>query len=72
MLADKPSKMLETPPTQSQQMPQKTIMQYIEYEPISLDELVVLSKLPVSEIQAQLMMEELNGTLEPLSAGRWK
>lgn len=50
----------------------KSIMQYIEYEPISLDELVVLSKLPVSEIQAQIMIEELNGTLEALSAGRWR
>jgi DNA processing protein len=50
----------------------KSIMQYIEYEPISLDELVVLSKLPVSEIQAQVMIQELNGTLEALSAGRWR
>lgn len=48
------------------------IMQHIEYEPISLDELVVLSKLPVSEIQSQLMMLVLSGKIEALSAGRWQ
>lgn len=51
---------------------QDGIMQYIEYEPISLDEIVVLSKLPVSEIQSQIMIKVLSGELEALSAGRWR
>jgi Predicted Rossmann fold nucleotide-binding protein involved in DNA uptake len=45
---------------------------FIEYEPISLDELVVLSKLPVSEIQSQLLLLELSGDIEALSAGRYR
>ena len=48
------------------------LLSYIEYEPISLDELVVLSKMPASEIQAQLMMLELSGKIEALSGGRWR
>lgn len=48
------------------------LLHYIEFEPIGLDELVVLSKLPVSEIQSQLMMLELEGRIEALSAGRWR
>ena len=48
------------------------LMRYIEYEPISLDELVVLSKMPASEIQAQLMLLELEGVIESLSGGRWR
>lgn len=51
---------------------QKGIMAFIEYEPISLDELSVLSKLPVSEIQSQLIMLVLSGELEAMSAGRWR
>lgn len=48
------------------------ILKYIEYDPIGLDELVVLSKMPVSEIQSQLTLLELSGEVEALSAGRWR
>lgn len=48
------------------------LLDYIEFDPISLDELVVLSKLPVSDIQGQLLMLELEGRIEALSAGRWR
>ncbi|MBD3754766.1 MAG: DNA-protecting protein DprA [Gammaproteobacteria bacterium] len=48
------------------------LLAFIEYEPISLDELVVLSKLPVSEIQSQLLLLELSGDIEALSAGRYR
>lgn len=51
---------------------QSKLLQWIEFEPISLDELAVLSKLPVSQIQAELMMLELSGQIEKLSAGRWR
>lgn len=48
------------------------LLRHIEFEPIGLDELVVLSKLPVSDIQSQLLMLELEGKVEALSAGRWR
>lgn len=48
------------------------LLRYIEFDPIGLDELVVLSKLPVSDIQSQLLMLELDGRIEALSAGRWR
>lgn len=48
------------------------VLKYIEYDPIGLDELVVLSKMPVSEIQSQLTLLELSGEVEALSAGRWR
>jgi len=48
------------------------ILQWVEYEPIGIDELVVLSKMPVSQIQTELLMLELNGTVEAMSAGRWR
>lgn len=48
------------------------LLSLIEYEPMGLDELVVLSKLPVSEIQAELVMLELSGEIEAMSAGRWR
>lgn len=48
------------------------LLQWIEYEPISLDELAVLSKWPVSEIQSQLLILEVTGRIEALSAGRWR
>ncbi|KUJ74371.1 DNA processing protein DprA [Thiomicrospira sp. XS5] len=51
---------------------QQGILKYIEFEPIGLDELAVLSKLPVSDIQSQLLMLELSGDIEALSAGRWR
>lgn len=48
------------------------ILEHIGYEPIGLDELAVLSKSPVSVIQGQLMMLELAGNIEAMSAGRWR
>lgn len=52
--------------------PQQPILAYIEYEPISVDELVVLSKRPIFEIQSQLTLLELSGEIEAMSAGRWR
>ncbi len=51
---------------------QSPILAHIGYEPIGLDELLVLSKIPVSAIQGQLMMLELSGDIEAMSAGRWR
>lgn len=48
------------------------LLKWIEFEPISLDELAVLSKWPVSEIQSQLLVLEVTGQIEALSAGRWR
>jgi len=48
------------------------ILEYIGYEAIGMDELVVLSKCPVYDIQSQLMLLELSGHVEKLSAGRWR
>ncbi|RUM90180.1 MAG: DNA-protecting protein DprA [Thiomicrospira sp.] len=50
----------------------ENLLRYIEFDPIGLDELAVLSKLPVSDIQSQLLMLELDGRIEALSAGRWR
>lgn len=52
--------------------PISSILEYINYDPISMDELVVLSKKPVYDIQSQLMLLELSGHIEKLSAGRWR
>lgn len=54
------------------QSPHAKLLKWIEFEPISLDELAVLSKMPVSQIQAELLMLELSGEVEKLSAGRWQ
>lgn len=51
---------------------QSPILAHIGYEPIGLDELAVLSKSPVSIIQGQLMILELSGDIEAMSAGRWR
>lgn len=48
------------------------LLDIMQFEPISLDELVVLSKMAASDIQAQLMMLELEGQIETLSGGRWR
>lgn len=50
----------------------KGLLAFIEFDPIGLDELVVVSKMPVSEIQSQLTLLELSGEVEALSAGRWR
>lgn len=52
--------------------PEHPLLAIMEYEPISLDELVVMTKMAASEIQAQMMMLELNGQVVSLSAGRWQ
>ena len=49
-----------------------SILAHIGYDAIGMDELVVLSKCPVYEIQSQLMLLELSGHVEKLSAGRWR
>ncbi|MBN2865954.1 MAG: DNA-processing protein DprA [Thiotrichales bacterium] len=48
------------------------ILNYLAYEPMGLDELVVLSKMPVSDILSQMMLLELSGEVEAMSAGRWR
>ena len=61
------------PPASNQaQKSDSKLLQWIEYEPISLDELAVLSKMPVSALQAELVLLELSGQIEALSAGRWQ
>ncbi|MCF6298520.1 MAG: DNA-processing protein DprA [Thiomicrorhabdus sp.] len=49
-----------------------SILEHIGYDAIGMDELVVLSKSPVYDIQSQLMLLELSGHVEKLSAGRWR
>ncbi len=56
----------------SAQAAKSDLLKHIEYDPISLDELVVLSKMPVSALQSELLMLELSGDIEALSAGRWR
>ncbi|VAW48037.1 Rossmann fold nucleotide-binding protein Smf possibly involved in DNA uptake [hydrothermal vent metagenome] len=51
---------------------QPAILEHIGYDPIGMDELIVLSKSPVYDIQSQLMLLELSGQVEKLSAGRWR
>lgn len=48
------------------------LLQWLDFEPMSLDELVVLSKWPVSALQSELLMLELEGRIESLSAGRYR
>ena len=69
---NEPSKGQGSSPTKKDKEAPGDLLRYIEFEPIGLDELVVLSKLPVSDIQSQLMMLELEGRIEALSAGRWR
>lgn len=54
------------------QIKQTGLLQYFEQEPVSLDELVVWSKKPVSTLQSELLMLELEGELIALSGGRWQ
>ncbi|MDG6778945.1 DNA-processing protein DprA [Thiomicrorhabdus sp. zzn3] len=56
----------------SQNRVESGILRFVEYDPISLDELVVISKMPVSEIQSQMLMLELSGEVEALSGARWR
>ncbi|WP_373019317.1 DNA-processing protein DprA [Thiomicrorhabdus sp.] len=58
--------------TEKQSVSKNGILRFIEYDPIGLDELLVLSKMPVYEIQSQLTMLELSGEIEAMSAGRWR
>ncbi|QCU89321.1 DNA-processing protein DprA [Thiomicrorhabdus sediminis] len=48
------------------------LLALMDYDETSLDELAVLSKMPVSSLQAELLMLELDGVIESLSAGRWR
>ncbi|MEA3404919.1 MAG: DNA-processing protein DprA [Pseudomonadota bacterium] len=58
--------------SQPTKIAENRLLQYLEYEPVSLDELVVVSKIPVSEILSQMMLLELSGEVEAMSAGRWR
>lgn len=48
------------------------ILKHLDFEPMGLDELVVRSKMPVSDILSQMMLLELSGEVEAMSAGRWR
>ncbi|MBF6057531.1 DNA-processing protein DprA [Thiomicrorhabdus heinhorstiae] len=48
------------------------LLAFIDFEPVGLDELVVVTKKPVSELQSQLLILELSGRIEALSGGRWR
>ncbi|WP_321325031.1 DNA-processing protein DprA [Thiomicrorhabdus sp.] len=61
---------LTNEPVHSKQV--KGLLEFIGYDPTSLDELVVLSKQPVSSLQGDLMLLELSGEIEAMSAGRWR
>ncbi len=58
--------------SQEKKQDQSSLLDYIDYDPVSLDELVVLTKLPVSSIQSELLMLELSGKVEAMSAARWR
>jgi DNA processing protein len=44
----------------------------MEFEPVSLEQLMALSHYHVAEVQTAMMMLELAGLCEGLSAGRWQ
>lgn len=48
------------------------LLKWMDFDPIGLDELVVISKMPASEIQVQMTLLELEGSVVALSAGRWQ
>lgn len=49
-----------------------SLMAHLDFEPVGLDELVDLTGWNVAQLQAELLMLELQGDLEALSAGRWR
>ncbi|WP_029406630.1 DNA-processing protein DprA [Thiomicrorhabdus sp. Milos-T2] len=51
---------------------QSKLLDLIGYDATGLDELVVVSKMPVSSLQGELMLLELSGEIEALSAARWR
>lgn len=57
---------------QEQALSDNTLMAYLDFEPIGLDELVTLTGWSVAQLQSELLMLELQGELEALSAGRWR
>ncbi len=66
-----------SPSTQKGHGPQKSadknaLINHLSFDPISLDELVVMTKKPVSVLQSELMLLELSGKIESLSAARWR
>jgi len=48
------------------------LMKHLDFDPIGLDELVNLTGWGVAQLQAELLMLELQGEVEALSAGRWR
>ncbi|MBO1924745.1 DNA-processing protein DprA [Thiomicrorhabdus sp. 6S3-12] len=72
-LALQPEILSEQPENREGSAPESSkLLSLIEFEPISLDELLVLSKIPLSSLQSELMALELQGKIEKLSAGRWQ
>ncbi|MDX1796206.1 MAG: DNA-processing protein DprA [Hydrogenovibrio sp.] len=70
---ERPSAVYESASVSDEEASQgQGLLKWIEFEPIGLDELAVLSKWPVSEIQSQLLMLEVSGRIEAMSAGRWR
>lgn len=49
-----------------------SIWAHLDFEPIDLDELVNLTGWTVAQLQSELLMLELEGRVESLSAGRWR
>lgn len=48
------------------------LYQLMEYEVVSLDQLISLSHLSAADVQSSMMMLELAGLCQALSAGRWQ
>lgn len=49
-----------------------SLMAHLDFEPVGLDELVDLTGWNVAQLQTELLMLELQGNIESLSAGRWR
>lgn len=52
--------------------PESALWAYLDFEPLDLDELVNLTGWTVAQLQSELLMLELQGRVESLSAGRWR
>ncbi|AHF01991.1 DNA processing protein DprA [Thiomicrospira aerophila AL3] len=51
---------------------ERSLYQLMEYEAVSLDQLMSLSHLSAAEVQSSMMMLEIAGLCQALSAGRWQ
>lgn len=52
--------------------PSHSLLSHLDFEPVGLDELIQLTGWTVAQLQTELLMLELQGELEALSAGRWR